>query len=139
MLLDASCKQWWALHEVAYVGTQERRCARESRGGGGGEAYTKREAHVKAYVKAQRRIRRKSMRVLENARACHATSHCIFRMSASYGSCACTSTHDAQVKYAYFHCAKAYMRSKLWQPDSWPDEVFEVRFGPYVVVGQCDL
>ena len=22
---------------------------------------------------------------------------------------------------AYMHCAKAFMRSKLWQPESWPD------------------
>jgi uncharacterized protein len=26
------------------------------------------------------------------------------------------------VKVAYLHCAKALIRSKLWQPDSWPDE-----------------
>ena len=26
-----------------------------------------------------------------------------------------------RVKAAYMHCAKAFMRSKLWQPESWPD------------------
>ena len=25
------------------------------------------------------------------------------------------------VRSAYMHCAKAFMRSKLWQPESWPD------------------
>ena len=25
-----------------------------------------------------------------------------------------------EVTYAFFHCAKAYLRSKLWQPESWP-------------------
>jgi PPOX class probable FMN-dependent enzyme len=25
------------------------------------------------------------------------------------------------VKAAYMHCAKAFMRSNLWQPDTWPD------------------
>ena len=25
------------------------------------------------------------------------------------------------VKAVYMHCAKAFMRSELWQPDSWPD------------------
>ncbi|WP_030158135.1 pyridoxamine 5'-phosphate oxidase family protein [Glycomyces sp. NRRL B-16210] len=25
------------------------------------------------------------------------------------------------VKAAYMHCAKAFMRSKLWKPESWPD------------------
>ncbi len=25
------------------------------------------------------------------------------------------------VKAAYMHCAKAFMRSELWQPESWPD------------------
>ena len=25
------------------------------------------------------------------------------------------------VESAYMHCAKAFMRSELWQPDSWPD------------------
>ncbi len=27
------------------------------------------------------------------------------------------------VEVAYLHCAKALIRSKLWQPDSWPDEL----------------
>ncbi len=26
-----------------------------------------------------------------------------------------------QVDACYMHCAKAFMRSRLWQPDSWPD------------------
>ena len=25
------------------------------------------------------------------------------------------------IKAVYMHCAKAFMRSELWQPDSWPD------------------
>jgi hypothetical protein len=25
------------------------------------------------------------------------------------------------VKAAYMHCAKAFMRSELWKPESWPD------------------
>ena len=25
------------------------------------------------------------------------------------------------VESAYMHCAKAFMRSELWQPESWPD------------------
>ena len=25
------------------------------------------------------------------------------------------------VKAAYMHCAKAFMRSQLWQPQTWPD------------------
>ncbi len=32
------------------------------------------------------------------------------------------------VKEAFFHCAKAFMRSGLWQPDSWPDR-HKVSFG----------
>jgi predicted pyridoxine 5'-phosphate oxidase superfamily flavin-nucleotide-binding protein len=36
-----------------------------------------------------------------------------------------------EVTYAFFHCAKAYLRSKLWQPSAWPEEVYEVKFGPY--------
>ena len=24
------------------------------------------------------------------------------------------------ISYAFFHCAKAYMRSQLWEPASWP-------------------
>eukprot|EP00937_MAST-01D_sp_MAST-1D-sp2_P000916 g916.t1 len=37
-----------------------------------------------------------------------------------------------QVDYAFFHCAKAYLRSRLWEPESWqaPGAV-EVRFGAY--------
>ena len=36
-----------------------------------------------------------------------------------------------QIDYAFFHCAKAYMRSKLWEPDSWPEEMYPVGFGIY--------
>ncbi|GAB3660012.1 PNPOx family protein [Glycomyces tarimensis] len=25
------------------------------------------------------------------------------------------------VQAAYMHCAKVFMRSKLWKPDTWPD------------------
>ena len=35
------------------------------------------------------------------------------------------------VEYAFFHCAKAYLRSQLWEPESWPDEEFPVSFAPY--------
>lgn len=38
---------------------------------------------------------------------------------------------QVQVKYAFFHCAKAYLRSRLWIPQSWPVEKHKVRFGPY--------
>ena len=33
-----------------------------------------------------------------------------------------------RVTEAYFHCAKAFLRSKLWQPESWP-ETMRVSFG----------
>ena len=36
-----------------------------------------------------------------------------------------------QIDYAFFHCAKAYMRSKLWEPESWPEEMYPVGFGIY--------
>lgn len=38
-----------------------------------------------------------------------------------------------QVEYAFFHCAKAYMRSRLWEPASWPgpEEKYDVGFGIY--------
>ena len=37
-----------------------------------------------------------------------------------------------EVEYAFFHCAKAYMRSRLWEPSSWPPpESCKVRFGAY--------
>jgi len=35
------------------------------------------------------------------------------------------------VEYAFFHCSKAYIRSRLWQPDSWPKEQCKVKFGQY--------
>jgi hypothetical protein len=40
---------------------------------------------------------------------------------------------EVTVQYAFFHCAKAYMRSQLWQPGSWPSEAdkYRVIFGPY--------
>ena len=38
-----------------------------------------------------------------------------------------------EVEYAFFHCAKAYIRSKLWRHKSWPKKrnKYKVRFGPY--------
>jgi len=36
-----------------------------------------------------------------------------------------------KINHAFFHCAKAYMRSQLWEPTSWPLEKYEVRFGQY--------
>jgi hypothetical protein len=37
----------------------------------------------------------------------------------------------ASVRYAFFHCAKAYLRSQLWDPSTWPEEEFAVSFAPY--------
>lgn len=36
-----------------------------------------------------------------------------------------------EIGHAFFHCAKAYLRSQMWKPESWPAEVYRVRFGPY--------
>ena len=36
-----------------------------------------------------------------------------------------------EIEYCFFHCAKAYLRSRLWEPRSWPDEPYEVGFGRY--------
>jgi uncharacterized protein len=33
-----------------------------------------------------------------------------------------------QVERAYFHCAKAFLRARLWQPDTWPEPI-PVSFG----------
>jgi len=35
------------------------------------------------------------------------------------------------VDYAFFHCAKAYLRSRVWDPTSWPSEPLKVTFGRY--------
>jgi PPOX class probable FMN-dependent enzyme len=43
------------------------------------------------------------------------------------------------VEYAFFHCAKAYQRSNLWKPDTWPEERFPVSFGPYFSKNKEDL
>eukprot|EP01051_Picozoa_sp_SAG22_P001612 SAG22_NODE_65_length_23128_cov_51.766609_7_plen_173_part_00 len=36
-----------------------------------------------------------------------------------------------EVEYCFFHCAKAYLRSRLWDPTSWSQETYEVGFGRY--------
>lgn len=33
------------------------------------------------------------------------------------------------VDECFFHCAKAFIRSSLWQPDTWPTEPHKVSFG----------
>mmetsp|Transcript_29572 Transcript_29572/g.45146 ORF Transcript_29572/g.45146 Transcript_29572/m.45146 type:complete len:322 (-) Transcript_29572:392-1357(-) len=35
------------------------------------------------------------------------------------------------IKHAFFHCAKAYMRSGIWDPSTWPSEEYQVKFGRY--------
>ncbi|VEU43585.1 unnamed protein product [Pseudo-nitzschia multistriata] len=35
------------------------------------------------------------------------------------------------VDHAFFHCSKAYMRSKVWDPKSWPSKPLNVTFGRY--------
>ena len=34
-----------------------------------------------------------------------------------------------KVTEAYFHCGKAFIRSGLWKPDTWPEEEIRVSFG----------
>ena len=37
-----------------------------------------------------------------------------------------------EIDYAFFHCAKAYMRARLWDTASWPPPgTCDVRFGAY--------
>ena len=38
---------------------------------------------------------------------------------------------QVHVEHAFFHCSKAYMRARLWEPASWPAERYKVCFGPY--------
>ena len=42
-----------------------------------------------------------------------------------------TMAIQVKVEYAFFHCAKAYLRSRLWDPASWSAEPYEVSFGLY--------
>lgn len=34
-----------------------------------------------------------------------------------------------RVRRCYFHCAKAFLRSQLWEPESWPQPALRVSFG----------
>eukprot|EP00928_Gymnodinium_smaydae_P044030 TRINITY_DN29396_c0_g1_i1.p1 TRINITY_DN29396_c0_g1~~TRINITY_DN29396_c0_g1_i1.p1 ORF type:complete len:354 (+),score=42.73 TRINITY_DN29396_c0_g1_i1:33-1094(+) len=38
-----------------------------------------------------------------------------------------------EIEYAFFHCSKAYIRSELWKPETWPskEDKLKVSFGPY--------
>ena len=42
------------------------------------------------------------------------------------------------VEYAFFHCAKAYMRSQLWDPTTWPAEPMAVSFGQYFAEDEAE-
>jgi PPOX class probable FMN-dependent enzyme len=42
-----------------------------------------------------------------------------------------TMAIQVKVDYAFFHCAKAYLRSRLWEPASWDAELYAVSFGQY--------
>uniref|UniRef100_A0A7S1C142 Pyridoxamine 5'-phosphate oxidase N-terminal domain-containing protein n=1 Tax=Corethron hystrix TaxID=216773 RepID=A0A7S1C142_9STRA len=38
-----------------------------------------------------------------------------------------------EIDYAFFHCAKSYMRSRIWDPSTWPSKKYKVGFGQYFV------
>ena len=42
-----------------------------------------------------------------------------------------------EIEHAFFHCSKAFLRSQLWQPSSWPaaEDSYQVCFGPYFFHG----
>ena len=46
-----------------------------------------------------------------------------------------------EVEYAFFHCAKAYLRSRLWEPDSWPsgEEQCQVGMSQYFADSEEDV
>ena len=43
------------------------------------------------------------------------------------------------IQYAFFHCAKAYMRSRLWEEQSWPDEPLPVSLGVYFSENEMEI
>jgi PPOX class probable FMN-dependent enzyme len=49
---------------------------------------------------------------------------------------------EIRVTECYFHCAKAFLRSSLWQADSWPDRL-SVSFGAEIAqnggLAACDI
>jgi PPOX class probable FMN-dependent enzyme len=49
---------------------------------------------------------------------------------------------EIRVTECYFHCAKAFLRSSLWQADSWPDRL-SVSFGAEIAqnggLAPCDI
>lgn len=52
-----------------------------------------------------------------------------------HAACGCKATMiiHIDIEYAFFHCSKAYIRSELWKPDTWPsmEDKLTVSFGPY--------
>lgn len=44
---------------------------------------------------------------------------------------------EVSVTSAYFHCGKAFLRSKTWQPDSWPEKL-KVSFGQEIAENTGD-
>lgn len=49
-----------------------------------------------------------------------------------------TSVMIVKVKTAYMHCAKAFMRSELWLPDTWPDRAMLPTLGA-ILKDHCAL
>jgi len=43
------------------------------------------------------------------------------------------------IEHAFFHCAKAYMRSGVWDPSTWPQKPLAVCFGRYFAGGNPGL
>lgn len=46
---------------------------------------------------------------------------------------------SVDVDHAFFHCSKAYMRSRVWDPRSWPSKPPAVTFGRYFSRGMSSL
>ena len=43
------------------------------------------------------------------------------------------------IKYAFFHCPKAYLRSRLWDSSTWPAEMLEISMGAYFAENEKDI
>ena len=46
-----------------------------------------------------------------------------------------------EVDYAFFHCSKAYLRSRLWEPESWVlgEEQYQVSMSQYFADSEEEL
>ncbi|MCQ6562930.1 pyridoxamine 5'-phosphate oxidase family protein [Paenibacillus mendelii] len=139
--IDAHCRSFISLSPMVYLATSDSRgsCDVSPRGDAPGFVYVLDEKHLVIPERPGNRKMDSFLNLLENphaglifiipgleetlrmnGRASIITDPDLMEKMSSHGKIPKLGI-GIQVEACYFHCGKAFRRSELWKPESWPD------------------